>query len=753
MVLTGLNPQQEEAVRLNDRHLLVVAGAGSGKTRVLTYKISFLIEDLGIYPDQILAMTFSNKAANEMKERVRTLLPTFEQPRWVGTFHSICLRILKEFYDEAQLSPQFTIYDESDQLSALKHALYDLNFDPKQTPPKTIRYHIDRAKNETDRIVEHIQAKGILSDKALSVVKRYEEILKQNQALDFGDLIGKTTRLLKEHPKVTELLQNRWARILIDEYQDTNRIQKELVQTLSGATGTVCAVGDEDQSIYAWRGARVENILEFPQDFPGAEIVKLEQNYRSTRQILEVANHVISHNVGRRKKNLWTQNEEGSSVTFFQAQDDHSEAAFVLNGVQELLKEEENQARNIAIFYRTHVQSRLLEEECRRRNQPYKVFGGTRFYDRAEIKDALAFLKLAVNPSDRVSFQRIINTPPKGIGKQTLAHLFETAESQNRSVLEAIPFLGHKGKAEKALHEFHHWFCELRQNVNELTPEQATELLLRKSGYLKALEEEGSVEADSRIENLEELLRSMQEFGEELGEENGKGITAYLDRISLITDVDQYDNNDQSIILMTVHNSKGLEFDAVFLVGMEEGIFPHQRSLEEGSIDEIEEERRLCYVAMTRTRKQLVLTAAARRRLYQSVQFNPVSRFVGEIPAKHLIQVYDPALSSAGTGASSGTKWNRRYVPKDYEDDYEQLSYDDFDTDQPQRNVWEKNLQKTKAKTPYGPGAKIIHPDFGLGTIKRCEGDPDNLKLTIQFARAGVKKILLNYCSLELVEH
>jgi DNA helicase-2/ATP-dependent DNA helicase PcrA len=395
--LAGLNPQQLEAVRKIDGHLLVVAGAGSGKTRVLTHKIAHLIENRGVRPSQVLAMTFSNKAAAEMRERIAHLLPSFEQPRWVGTFHSTCLKILKEFHAEANLARSFTIYDESDQLAAIKRALSDLGFDPKLINPKSIRYHIDRAKNETDRVVDHLIASGQLNDRAVEVVRRYEQILQQNQALDFGDLLTRLVRLLRNNAEIAKTIRSRWQRVLIDEYQDTNQIQKELVKMLIGTTGIVCAVGDEDQSIYGWRGARVENMMEFPHDFPGGEIVKLEQNYRSTRQILDVANNVIRHNVGRREKSLWTENNDGAKVIFYQAEDDHNEASYVMSRVNQLIQKG-TPPNQIALFYRTHAQSRLLEDECRRHNQLYRVFGGIRFYDRSEIKDALAFLRLLLNP-------------------------------------------------------------------------------------------------------------------------------------------------------------------------------------------------------------------------------------------------------------------------------------------------------------------------------------------------------------------
>ncbi len=737
--LAGLNSQQEKAVSAVDTHLLVVAGAGSGKTRVLTHKIAYLIENCGYSPTQIVAMTFSNKAAGEMRERVHQLLPSYEQPQWIGTFHSICLRILKEFAHEAGLPSHFTIYDESDQLSALKRILTEFNFDPKQLPPKVIRYHIDRAKNQTDHVFGYLSNSGALTDRGLQVVKRYEEVLVQNNALDFGSLLTRTVRLLRENQKVAATLRERWPRILIDEYQDTNQIQKELVRSLAGDMGIVCAVGDEDQSIYGWRGARVENILEFETDFPGAQLVKLEQNYRSTQRILAAANGVISKNIGRRGKELWTENGEGNLPTFFQASDDHGEAAWVLDKVDELVRKGVATAKEISIFYRTHMQSRLLEDECRRRNRPYRIFGGVRFYDRAEIKDVLAFLNLALNPSDNISFTRIINAPARGIGAKTLDRLATEANSKGMSMFAAIPQFEGSGKGEKGLRAFYQWFAPMIPMILPLPPAKAAETILKKSGYLEALEKENTIESDSRIENIEELLVSMEEFSEEFD----GGLIEYLDRISLISDIDSFDPNADTLTLMTMHNSKGLEFNVVFVVGMEEGLFPHLRSLESGDREEMEEERRLCYVAMTRARKELFLSAAFRRRLYQSTQFNPVSRFIGEIPPSFLLQFTEdaPATTVSSHFSRPSGAWRSKPVRKPY-DEYRQESYDD---------VFPASSQGPSTSEEFPPGTRVNHPQFGEGTVRRCEGNPDNLKLTVQFQRGGLKKIMLNYTTLERI--
>ncbi|MFH1017462.1 MAG: UvrD-helicase domain-containing protein [Pseudomonadota bacterium] len=745
--LEGLNPEQKAAVETIDRHLLVVAGAGSGKTRVLTHKIAYLVEEQRVPPHAVLAMTFSNRAAREMLERVRILLPSYEQPRWIGTFHSICLRFLKEFSREAGLPPYFTIYDESDQISALKRATRELNLDPKRFPPSTIQYYIDRAKNETGDVLKWLTTKQVLTEGALKIAEAYERLLRQNHALDFGDLLTQAVRILRDVPAVRDELRRRFKRILIDEYQDTNRIQKELVRELAGAGAVVCAVGDEDQSIYGWRGARVENILEFDSDFPGAHIVKLEQNYRSTQRILDAANHVIGHNVGRRGKNLWTKNEEGALVTFRQTEDDHEEAAYVFDRIEEMLREKAHPAREIAIFYRTHAQSRILEEESRRRNLPYRIFGGVRFYDRAEIKDMMAFLRLLLNPADDLSFLRVVNLPSRGIGGKTLESLGILAREKGCSLLASIPHVQGQTKAERALRDFHEWFAPLLKEASTRIPADAAEEILERSGYRKALQEADTIEAESRLENIDELLRSMEEFAEE----DEGALPAYLDRVSLIADVDSFDPQGDVLTLMTTHNSKGLEFNAVFVVGMEEGIFPHQRSLDDGDPNEIEEERRLCYVAMTRARKALTLTAAARRRLYQSTQYNPVSRFIGEIPAKFLKDETGSGQDASRVQVSRYSYWGKARTPRKspQTDEYRQESYDEDDL--PRRAVWGKAAVKAQMNAPFPPGAQVLHPDFGLGTVRRCEGKDDNLKLTVQFQSVGLKKLMLKYCTLELV--
>lgn len=728
-LLDQLNPAQKEAVVYDDGHLLIVAGAGSGKTRALTRKIAYLINDCGVAGSGILAMTFSNKAAGEMRERIAQLVPPYDQPHWIGTFHSMCLRILREFGQHIDIHDNFSIYDDSDQLSAIKHALNDLNLDPKKISPKLIRYHIAQAKNETVNILPYIETHYDLEPQVIEVIRRYQLILRQNQALDFGDLLGATVHLLSDVPQVRKRLQERWQRLLIDEYQDTNEIQKQLIKLLAGSQAKVCAVGDEDQSIYGWRGARVENMLEFPDDFPGAKTIKLEQNYRSTQNILAAANDVIQNNVGRRQKVLWTDNQEGEVPEHFHAEDDYGEAIYVLDQVEKLCNSG-IQANEVAIFYRTHAQSRLIEEECRRRNQSYRVLGGTKFFDRKEIKDILSYLSLLNNPADNVAFMRIINSPARGIGKASLLELNQIALNAKQSLYDSIPFLQGKRRAFVQMKRFHQWFETLRIEIEQLSLLELVENVLASSGYLSSLEEEQTIEADARLENIQELLRSIDEFSNT----ESDSLNDYLAKVSLVAETDKLEEStDASIVLMTIHNSKGLEYDAVFIVGMEEGIFPHARSIDSGDPGEIEEERRLCYVAMTRARQKLILSSATRRFLYKNTQYNPASRFISEISSRHLLDVSPQNASHSLYDETDATHSPFR----------------------PSRSFWNASHAKDseiEVITPYREGRWVAHPKFGKGSIQKVEGTAPNLKITILFADVGLKKIMLNYCPLEIID-
>lgn len=726
--LEGLNPQQIKAVELCDQNLLVVAGAGSGKTRVLTHKICYLIQEKDIYPSEILAMTFSNKAAREMKDRIGQMLSGYQLPYSIGTFHSMCLKLLKEFHMQADLHSQFSIFDDGDQLALLKRIFKDKGIDPKVLSPKALRWQIAQAKNESIDPIAYIKENNLMSDKALELAVAYQEGLKANQAMDFGDLLIRTIALLRNNDSVKQTLHARWKYILIDEFQDTNQVQKELVLELKSPSALVCSVGDEDQCIYTWRGARVENMLEFEQDFAPSATVKLDQNYRSTKPILDVANAVISHNKGRRDKQLWTDKQKGAGVDFYLAEDDYAEARYILDHIEKTRDTYGLDLNQFCILYRTHVQSRILEDEARRRGLAYRILGGTRFYDRLEIKDVISMLKVLTNPFDDVAFERVINKPARGIGAKTIENLRTTAAQFGTSMLQAIPRFKGASRAARELGNFYLWMQKLAETVYEQTPTQITEEVLKQSGYLKALENEQTVEAEARIENIEELLRTMADFEDQ----TGLGLLEFMDQISLNSQLDNQDFDAPMLTMMTVHNSKGLEYPYIYIVGLEEGVFPHQRAIEENDPDEIEEERRLCYVAMTRAEQKLMLLAAQRRKLYRFTMFNPVSRFLSEIP-EHLINSIDnPATHTP----------NRR----GYEvDEYSQLDEMELASHHIQKKQYTKARQPV-VNTPYQPGAFVVHPNFGRGVIKVTEGQVDNLKLTIAFEQAGTKKILLNYC-------
>jgi len=735
--LDHLNPQQRIAVESCDQNLLIVAGAGSGKTRVLTHKICYLMENHGVHASQILAMTFSNKAAREMKNRIQTMLPQVDKPYWIGTFHATCMKLLKEFHTYIGLEPQFSIFDDADQMAVIKRVLKEMNLDPKHVPPKAIKWNISSAKNHTTDPITYLQKNMKLTNEALEVCKKYQETLLKNQALDFGDLLIKTIELLKGHPEVQELVHKRWKYVLIDEFQDTNMIQRQLIQCFKAPSTIVTAVGDEDQCIYTWRGAQVENMMEFEDHFSPAKTIKLDQNYRSTQPILDIANAVIAQNKGRRKKELWTDKKNGPMTEFFAGEDDYAEARFVIDQVEKI-RHQGHSLQDCCVLYRTHAQSRVLEDEARRRNVPYRILGGTRFYDRLEIKDILSFLKCLTNPFDNIAFERIINKPTRGIGAKTVQNLRTLAAQTGTSMFQAIPKLRGSSKAHQGLGQFYLNFQKIAERLFDDKATSITESILEKTGYLKALEVENTVESDARIENIEELLRVMSDFEEQTGGD----LFAFMDQVSLASDADTQDDQTSMLSFMTIHNSKGLEYPFIFIVGLEEGVFPHQRSLDDNDTEALEEERRLCYVAMTRAEKKLYLSAARRRKMYRFTMYNPVSRFIDEIP-ESLYQSHETSQPSA-----SAHDW--RIGRDQATDNYSQLSEIEL-ASRSFRKQASKRAAAPLPSSPYGPGSFVQHPSFGRGVIKGCEGPQDNLKLTIQFERAGTKKILLNYVDLEVL--
>jgi ATP-dependent DNA helicase UvrD/PcrA len=740
--LENLNPPQREAVLYGDGPLLILAGAGSGKTRVITCRIAHLIRERGVDPGNILAVTFTNKAANEMRERLERMI---DVPLgrgigygglWISTFHSACVRILRRHIDRLGYKKTFVIYDETDRSSLIKACAADLRIDTERYQPRAIGARISSLKNNLIDMEQFAKTSaGFGFDEALArVYAVYEEKLRDSGALDFDDLLMLTVRLFERHPDVLAYYQNIFRHILIDEYQDTNKAQYRLVRLLTIASRNLCVVGDDDQSIYKFRGADISNILNFEKDYPTAKVVKLEQNYRSTGNILGAAGAVVSRNVGRKAKELWTQKRGGDKILCYKALDERDEAGYICKAIQKEVDEGRG-LRQIAVLYRTNAQSRALEDALRNRGLPYRIFGGLRFYDRKEIKDVIAYLRVLQNPGDIVSLRRIINVPARGIGDATIEKLERAASRDNTSLYEAAcnPEQADIGAGpKKKLREFTVLIERLRSRMREQTLTELVRDVIQDSGYGRALEAEKSVEARIRLENLTELLTATEDFQEQ---NRDASLAAFLDQVALITDSEQQAaaegrrGSADSVTLMTLHNAKGLEFSVVFMAGMEEGLFPHSRSAE--SEEELEEERRLCYVGITRAKERLVLTHASERRLYGYPQANLVSRFVREIP--------DEAMEKIG-GYEMETYTFR---------DRQERNAGPFI--RPGAETAPRRPDKSGAKDPYYRGAVVRHAKFGLGTVQRSEGAGDELKISVSFPGHGVKTLAVKYANLEVI--
>ncbi|MFQ5457000.1 MAG: ATP-dependent helicase [Myxococcota bacterium] len=650
--LESLNPPQREAVTYTGGPLLVVAGAGSGKTRVLTHRIAYLVRHCGADPAGILATTFTNKAAGEMRERVAALLGPRAEALQVGTFHSICTRILRKEIHHLGYTPGFVIYDDKDSEALARDALRRCELDDKLYTPSAMRWQIDRAKNDAlgpEQLGE--SADHFFSPQVARVYAVYQKLLQENNAVDFGDLIRLTVLLFGRFPRVAEWYRDRWQHILVDEYQDTNLAQYRLVRLLAGRNRNLCCVGDEDQNIYSWRGATIRNILDYEKDFPGARVVKLEQNYRSTNLILQAAGAVVARNRRRRAKSLWTSRAGGDPITLYQAANEFGEARFVVQEISRLARQGLGMG-NVAIFYRTNAQSRVIEECLLAENQAYTVVGGMKFYDRAEVKDLLSYLRVIHNPRDAVGLRRIINSPPRGIGKTTIGRAEALAAAGEMHLGDALRALATDDKTTPAVRKKVGGFLALieglRSEARNSLPSALLQSVIDRTGYLKRLEEQDTPESLSRVENIEELVTSLYAF-----EENtpGADLGSYLDQISLVTDLDSWEETPDRVVLMTVHSAKGLEFPVVFVIGLEETLFPH--SLSQDSPDAIEEERRLCYVAMTRAKDRLYLSHAVSRRVYGSLRFNDPSRFLAEIPTDFLSARADPEAAGGGAEPAS----------------------------------------------------------------------------------------------------
>jgi DNA helicase-2/ATP-dependent DNA helicase PcrA len=732
-IFEGLNPGQHAAVETTEGPLLVLAGAGSGKTRVLTNRIAHLIGGCGIPPESILAVTFTNKAAGEMRDRVEKLLGPIGDGLWMGTFHSTCVRILRRDIGHLGRSRGFVIYDDSDSLGVVKEVLRRHDLDPKTHDPRRLRWRIDQWKNQgilPARAVE--DAYDIDDELSADLYTTYQRLLEEANALDFGDLLLQTTELFKRVPAVLAQYQERWQYVLVDEYQDTNRVQYDLVRLLAEKHNNLCVVGDPDQSIYAWRGADIRNILDFERDYDDAVVVKLEQNYRSTQPILSGASAVVGNNRDRKEKAMFTERDGGELITQFEAYDDREEAQFVVRQMLDATRSGDRKYGDFAILYRTNAQSRAFEEELLKYDVPYVVVGGTRFYDRAEIKDVLSYLRLLVNPKDDQALRRIVNRPVRGIGKTTIDRAQEFARRNGIGLYDALGRMVESGEAGRSANKvaaFLEMMSALGREIDGRSIDEAIARTLERSGYLAALTKEGTPEAEARYDNLKELLTSAEDFhaaNAPTADAERTELELFLDQVALISDLDSYEHREQRVSLLTVHSAKGLEYPGVFMVGMEEGIFPHVSSAR--SDDGIEEERRLCYVAMTRAMEKLVICWAAERRRYGERSYQQPSRFLQEIP-QDFIEVMQS--SQKPTGGRAGGR-----------------SFDEYAQDEP--SIDYSFNQEGPDELAIRKGMRVRHPVFGVGSVLALIGNSGDQKLKIQFDRAGVKTVMVKFANLEL---
>jgi len=710
-LLDDLNPPQRDAVLAGDGPLLVLAGAGSGKTRVIAHRIAHLLGVRGVHPRHVLAVTFTNKAAGEMARRVDALLaPAGIRAPLIATFHSACVRVLRAHGEAIGVPRHFTIYDEDDRAALVKECMKEGELAERTFTPSAAAHRISYLKNQMVSVQDALRdARGPWEQKAALVYSRYEKRIREAGVVDFDDLLLLVVKLLGESPETLVWYRGLWKHVLVDEYQDTNRAQYRIIRLLTSEHGNICVVGDDSQSIYRWRGADINNILDFEKDFPGTRSVKLEQNYRSTKSILAVADAVIANNHQRKEKTLWTENPVGEPAAVYRGWDEHEEANFV---AQTILKTRADGVGwdGLAVFYRTNAQSRVLEDALRRARIPYVIVGGVRFYERKEIKDTLAWLRLTINPADDVAFRRAVQAPPRGVGATSLARLDELALDETRPLLAlaATPPPDIRGKARTGLEDFAATVARLASQRGELSPPAFIDLVLQASGYRKALEQDRSPEAEGRLENLEELVAAAEDFTHAEGEST---VEAFLDSVALMSDVDELKEAEARVTLMTLHSAKGLEFPVVFLTGLEEGVFPHARSM--NAPEEIEEERRLCYVGLTRARDRLYLSYAVHRRIHGYGVGEP-SRFLREMPEAHLTLLNasrpEPAFAEA------------RVVPR-----YE-----------PEAEAW-----------PIKVGARVRQARFGEGLVVGVERDGVDIIVTVAFASVGRKRLSLQYAHLE----
>ena len=759
-ILEGLNNKQYEAVINTDGPCLVIAGAGSGKTKVLTHKIAYLLQEKDIKPWNILAITFTNKAANEMKTRVENLVGNAANDMWIGTFHSICVKILRRFIDRIVYDTSFIIFDTSDQRTLVKECLKSLDLDEKMFSDRAVLSEISNAKNDMLEPIQYMaRVNGdFRKEKIAGVYALYQQRLKENNAVDFDDIINLTIKILMENPDVLAYYNDKFKYVLVDEYQDTNKSQFTLVTMLASKYGNITAVGDSDQSIYGFRGADISNILNFEKDFPGTKIIKLEQNYRCTGNILKAANSVIKNNEVKYKKELWTENDIGELPNVFCGDNEYDEASYVIEQINRLRREEYFKYSDFTVLYRMNAQSRAIEDILRREDIPYKIIGGLKFYERKEIKDAIAYLRLIFNPSDNLSLKRIINEPKRGVGKTSLDNVAKIAEDSNVSMYEVI-----KNAADYGLNrvfvntrEFVEQIEYLISKKEELKISELIKETLNKTGYTKALENENTVEAESRIQNLEELLTVAIEFEEESAENS---LGEFLEGITLSSDIDGMEESDDMVTLMTLHSAKGLEFPVVFLVGMEEGIFPGYKSI--GEPKELEEERRLCYVGITRAKQYLFLTCAKQRTIFGSTTYNSPSRFLNEIPQEYLKgykEAFEKETSNSSYTKSYDWEYGKSSKVTTYKIDNTSIKTSTnnktsfaFKTPESFLANLNKKEETSVDLSKYKAGARVFHKKFGEGTINYVEQEGEDLKVDINFDKVGHKRLMAKFAGLEII--
>lgn len=737
-----LNPPQKEAVMHTEGPLLILAGAGSGKTRVLTHRIAYLMEEKGVNPWNILAITFTNKAAQEMRERVDRLVGFGSESIWVSTFHSACVRILRRHIDNLGYDNNFAIYDTDDQKTVIKEVCRKLNIDTKVYKERALMAQISHAKDELITPDEmEMNAGGDYNVKKVAAVYReYQAVLRKNNALDFDDLIGKTVELFQNCGAVLEYYQERFKYIMVDEYQDTNTAQFKFISLLASRYENLCVVGDDDQSIYKFRGANIGNILGFERVFPGAYVIRLEQNYRSTQNILDAANNVIANNTERKEKKLWTENEEGDKVHFRQFFNAYEEAEYVAGEIEKAHREGICQYKDYAILYRTNAQSRIFEEKFIGANIPYKLVGGVNFYARKEIKDMLCYLKTIDNARDDLAVQRIINVPKRGIGPTTLARVQEYADKMGISLYEALRVAEEVpgiGRAASKVDGFVTFIQTLKSKAEALTVEELLQEVIDQTGYVAELEAENTEESRARIENIDELISKTAAYQEAMEEQNQPAsLSGFLEEVALVADIDTVDPGQDYVLLMTLHSAKGLEFPRVFMTGMEDGIFPGYMTVTSGDPSDLEEERRLCYVGITRAMKELTMTCAQQRMIKGQTQYNKVSRFVREIPRElvdlgHTIQEKKPKVENIAPVKSR---------------------YSAMKEIMQSRNFQPREFKVTKADSlDYGVGDTVRHVKFGVGIVKNIVEGGRDYEVTVDFDKVGIKKMFASFAKLKKI--